>query len=129
MYRLQRLECFIDMSLRGVLREEDVTHNALSVDDIGHAPRQSESCGHPIALSDDAPHVAQQDEREPVLFGESLVGLQRIGADPDHFRSSVLEDLVVVPKGPGLVSTDGSVIPRIEVQHDIRLTKKVLQAY
>src|SRR6266851_7825586 len=121
MYRLQRLECFIDMSLRGVLREEDVTDNTLSVDDIGHAPRQSESYGHPIALSDDATHVAQQDEREPVLFGESLVGLHRIGADPDDFRSSVLEDLVVVPKGPGLVSTEGRIIPWIEVQYDMCL--------
>src|SRR5207253_4194385 len=53
-YRLQRPQRFVNMSLRGVLREEDVTDNALSVDDIGHAPRQSESCGYPIALSDDA---------------------------------------------------------------------------
>ncbi len=109
------------MSLRGVLREEDVTDNALSVDDIGHAPRQSESCGHPIALSDDATHVAQQDERQLVLFGELLVGLHRIGADPDHFCSSVLEDLVVVSKGPGLSSTEGRIIPWIEVQYDICL--------
>ena len=121
MDRLQRPQRFVNMSLRGVLREEDVTNNALSVDDIGHAPRQSESCGHPIALSDDTTHVAQQDERETVLFGELLVGLHTIGADPDDFRSSVLEDLVVVPKGPGLSSTEGRIIPWIEVQYDMCL--------
>ena len=70
MYLLQRLECFVDMSLRGELREEDAAHNALSVDDVGHAPRQPESCGHAVALSDYAIHVAQQGERELVLFGE-----------------------------------------------------------
>ena len=70
MYLLQRLECFVDMSLRGELREEDATNNSLSVDDVCHAPRQSESCGHAVALSDYAVHVAQQDEGELVFFGE-----------------------------------------------------------
>jgi hypothetical protein len=45
-YRLQHLEHFIDMSLRGTLREEDVTDNSLHVDDVRHAPLQPESCGH-----------------------------------------------------------------------------------
>ncbi len=70
MYQLQRLERFIDMSLRGELREKDATNNSLSVDDVCHAPRQPESCGHAVALSDGAVHVAQQDEGELVLFGE-----------------------------------------------------------
>ena len=70
MYLLQRLDRFIDMSLRGELREEDAADNALSVDDVRHAPRQPESCGHTKALSDYAVHVAQQDEGELVLFGE-----------------------------------------------------------
>ena len=70
MYLLQRLECFVDMSLRGELREEDAADNSLTVDDVCHAPRQSESCGHAVALSDYAVHVAQQDEGELVLFGE-----------------------------------------------------------
>ena len=70
MYLLQRLECFVDMSLRGELREEDATNNSLSVDDVCHAPRQSESCGHAVALSDYTVHVAQKDEGELVLLGE-----------------------------------------------------------
>ena len=70
MYLLQRLECFVDMSLRGELREEDATNNSLSVDDVCHAPRQSESCGYAVALSDYAVHVAQKDEGELVLLGE-----------------------------------------------------------
>ncbi len=70
MYLLQRFECFVDMSLRGELREEDAADNSLTVDDVCHAPRQSESCGHAVALSDYAVHVAQQDEGELVLFGE-----------------------------------------------------------
>jgi hypothetical protein len=70
MYLSQRLERFVDMSLRGELREEDTTDNSLSVDDVGHAPRQPESCGHAVALSDCAIHVTQQGERKLVLFGE-----------------------------------------------------------
>ncbi len=70
MYLLQRFECFVDMPLRGELREEDAADNSLTVDDVCHAPRQSESCGHAVALSDYAVHVAQQDEGELVLFGE-----------------------------------------------------------
>ena len=70
MYLLQRLECFVDMSLRGELRKEDAADNSLIVDDVCHAPRQPESCGHAVALSDFAVHITQQDERELVLFGE-----------------------------------------------------------
>ena len=70
MYLLQRFECFVDMSLRGELREEDAADNSLTVDDVCHAPRQSESCGHAVALSDYAVHVAQQDEGKLVFFGE-----------------------------------------------------------
>ncbi len=70
MYLLQRFECFVDMSLRGELREEDAADNSLTVDDVCHAPRQSESCGHAVALSDYAVHVSQQDEGKLVLFGE-----------------------------------------------------------
>ena len=70
MYLLQRLECFVDMSLRGELREEDTTDNSPTVYDVGHTPRQPESCGHAVALSDYAIHVTQQGEGELVLFGE-----------------------------------------------------------
>src|SRR2546426_3732643 len=58
MYQLQHLERFIDMPLRGELREKDATDNSLSVDDVCHAPRQPESRGHAVALSDDAVQVA-----------------------------------------------------------------------
>src|SRR5213080_1133545 len=68
--RLQRLERYVDVSRRGVLREEDATDNSLSVDDVGHAPRQPESCGHAVALSEYTVCVAQQDKGELVLFGE-----------------------------------------------------------
>ena len=70
MYLLQRLERFVDMSLRGELRKEDAADNSLTVNDVCHAPWQSESCGHAVALSDYAVHVAQQDEGELVFFGE-----------------------------------------------------------
>ena len=70
MERLQRLERYFDMSCRGVLREEDETYNSLSVDDVGYAPRQPESCGHAVALSEYTVCVAQQDKGELVLFGE-----------------------------------------------------------
>jgi len=70
MDRLQRLQCFVDMSLRGELREEDATDNSLSVGDVRHTPRQPESCGNSITLSDYAVYVAQQDEGELMLFGE-----------------------------------------------------------
>src|SRR5437870_12553786 len=119
MYRFHCLERFVDMSLRGELREEDATDNALPVDDVRHAPRQPESCGHAKALSDYAVHVAQQDQRELVLFGSLPMRLHRIGADPNCFLSSVLEDFIAVPKGTRLFGTEGSVILRIEIQHDI----------
>lgn len=78
MYRLQRLEGLGDMFLRGELREEDVADNALSVDDVRHASRQPECCGHSVALSNYAPYITQQDERQPVCCGELLVRLHRV---------------------------------------------------
>ena len=91
MYLLQRLECFVDMSLRGELREEDATNNSLSVDDACHAPRQSESCGHAVALSDYSVHITQQNEREMVLFCKLLMRLLRVGTDTDDFSTSLLD--------------------------------------
>src|SRR5712692_10274982 len=129
MYPLQCLERFVDMSLRGELREEDATDNALSVDDVCHAPRQPESCGHAVALSDYFTHVAQQDVGELVLFGELPMRFHRIGADSYYFRSSVLEDFVAIPKGTRLLSADRSVIPWIEIQHNILLAEKIPKAY
>ena len=70
MYRLQRLDRYVDMPLRGELREEDVTNHSLPVDDVRHATRQSEGCRRSIARSDRATRVTQQSERELILFGE-----------------------------------------------------------
>jgi hypothetical protein len=46
---LQHLEHFIDMSLRGTLREEDVTDNSLHVDDVRHAPCSPKAVGTRLA--------------------------------------------------------------------------------
>jgi hypothetical protein len=78
MDRLQRRECFVNMSLRSELREEDVTDNSLSVDDVRYAPWQSECCGYSIAFSDDAIHIAQQVKWELVFAGELPMRLHRI---------------------------------------------------
>ena len=61
------------MLLRGELREADVADHSLPVDDERHAPRQPEGRRDPVALSDQAVLVAQQQKGELVRGGKLLV--------------------------------------------------------
>ncbi len=77
-YRLQRLECLRDMFLSRELREKDATDHSLLVDDVRHAPRESESCRDDVTLSDQAIGVALQEEGEVVRCSELPMGLHRV---------------------------------------------------
>jgi hypothetical protein len=46
-----------------------------------------------------------------------------------ELRAFVLEGFVAIPKGTRLLSADRSVIPWIEIQHNILLAEKIPKAY
>lgn len=127
--RAQRSERFIDMLLGGELREADVTDHSPPVDDERYAPWQPERRGYSVALSDQAVLVAQQWKGELVRCGKLLVRLDRVRADADDFRSCIHEEFVAIAEGARLGGADGRVVPRVEVQDDILLTKKIPEAY
>ena len=73
--RLQRLERYFDMSRRGVLREEDETYNSLSVDDVGHAPRQDLAIGdaeHHRGVEGGEAHGSRAKARSSATAGRTV---------------------------------------------------------
>jgi hypothetical protein len=78
MYRLQGLECFGNMFLRGELGEKDVTDNPLPIDDVRHSSWQPKCCRYTVELSEQAIRVAQQDKGELVRGSEPLMRFYRV---------------------------------------------------
>src|SRR3954454_24202278 len=104
------------------LRREDVTHDPLPVDQVGHPAREhTERPGYAVAGAERSVGVADQAEREPVAGGESPMRRVRVGADADHLGTNLAERLVAVAERARLGRAERRVVFGVEEEDDIRL--------
>jgi hypothetical protein len=92
---------------------------------IGHpAWKQTKSVGNIIQPPDLASLVAEQGEREAVLFRKAPVRLHRVRANPYNLGIELFELLVIVPEGAGFLGTLRGVVFGIEEQdHGLSIQK------
>ena len=110
---------FIDMLPHPDRGTEDVAHDALPIDHIGHATGQDPGIPRDAPLAPgDAVLVAKELERQAVRRSEGSQFGYGVRADADDFRAEVLERFVVVTEGARLGGAAGGARFRIKVDYD-----------
>ena len=69
--------------------------------------------------------VTQELEWQPVFRGKLFMGLDRISANADHFRSRLLENMKAIAKGTGFSCATGRIVLGVEIKHDDFLSSKI----
>jgi hypothetical protein len=107
------------------LRIENVNHPARFVGDVGYPSGQKpQKVGwHPKLFPYFVSLVAQQGKTEPVFYGKFFMAFNRLTADANNKRISLLKNLELVAERASLGCTAGRVIFWVEIDNQVFFTE------
>jgi len=122
-------ERLVHMPGRVEHRVKHVPHSPRRVDDVGYSPgHEAEQRPGPVKLAYHALLVAQEDKRQLMLLGKTLMRRLAVRTDADDLGPRLLEDEVAITERTRLSRAALGVVFRIEVQDNRAVAEQVAEA-